>query len=134
MPLFERIMDTNRSFMRLPLWVRLWIVLALGGVNLGAFLLTHTPTGYWAAWCTVLVLVMNSPILLVQRGWGKALAIPHLVVWIPLLGFVAFHLGADDITSTELYYALALFTVNGTSIVFDLVDSWRWLQGERDVA
>jgi len=49
MQLVERFVESCRSFMRLPFWVRFWLPFALGGVNLAAFFLTHTPIGYWVA-------------------------------------------------------------------------------------
>lgn len=133
MQLIERFLDGCRSFMRLPLWVRLWIPFALGGVNLAAFFLTHTPIGYWAAWSTAFVLLVNGPIILLQRGWGKLLALPHLVVWIPLLAFVLLRIGDPSVTLTEFNYGVALLVVNGISVVFDIADTWRWFQGERAV-
>ncbi len=119
--------------MRLPLWVRIWIVLGLGGVNLAAFFLTHTPTGYWAAWCAAFIVAVNGPTILIQRGWSRLLALPHLVVWIPLLAYVVYRLGAQDVTDTERVYGSVLLIVNGISVIFDLADAWRWFTGERSV-
>ncbi len=119
--------------MRLPLWVRLWIPFGLGAANLAAFFLTHTPTGYWAAWSAAFVVAVNGPIILVQRGWGKVLALPHLIVWIPLLAYVVHRIGEPDVTNTELVYGIVLLVVNGISVVFDAADTWRWFAGERSV-
>ena len=134
MQLVERFLASCRSFMRLPYWVRLWLPFALGGVNLAAFFLTHTPIGYWAAWSTAFVLLVNGPIILMQQGWGKLLALPHLIVWIPLLTFVLVRFADPDVSSTEFYYGVALLMVNGISVVFDIADTWRWVKGERAVA
>ena len=101
MQLVERFLASCRSFMRLPVWVRFWLPFALGGVNLPAFFLTHTPIGYWAAWSTAFVLLVNGPIILMQQGWGKLLALPHLIVWIPLLTFVLVRFADPDVSSTE---------------------------------
>jgi len=131
--LVERFLAANRSFMRLPLWVRFWIPFGLGGANLAAFFMTHTPTGYWAAWCAAFIVAVNGPTILIQRGWGKLLALPHLIVWIPLLAFIVQRIGEPDVSDTELAFGIVLLVVNGISVVFDTADAWRWFAGERSV-
>ena len=133
MNLLERFLESCRSFMRLPLWVRLWIPFGLGAVNISAFFLTQFPIGYWAAWATAFVLAVNGPIILFQRGWSKLLAVPHLIVWVPLLIYVTWRLSHHDVTWTEFSYGLALLMVNGLSVLFDTADTWRWFKGERAV-
>ena len=133
MMLIRRFIASNQSFRRLPLWVQLWILLGLGGVNIAAFFLTEFPTGYWAAWATAFIIAVNAPMVLIQQGYGKILAIPHLMAWIPLWVFAASRL-AGDISTAEQIYAVLLLTVNGISILFDLVDTRRWLGGDRGVA
>ncbi len=129
-PLIERIADSNRSFMRLPLWVRLWLVSILLPVNAAAFFMKDTPTGHRAARAAAFVAAVNGPTILIQRGWGKVLAVPHLVVWIPLLVFAARRLKEPGVPRRERVYATILLIVNGTSVIFDAVDAWRWLRGE----
>ncbi len=133
MSLIERIERSNRSFMRLPLWVRLWLVLGLLPVNAAAFFMKDTPTGHWASRAAAFIGVVNGSIIFGQRGWGKALAISHLAVWPPLLVFAARRMREPDAPRSERVYAIVLLVVNGTSIVFDFVDTWRWLRGERGV-
>lgn len=132
--LWQRFLASNRSFMRLPLWVRLWIVFGLGSVNAAALFMMHWPTGYWASLALAVVVVLNLPMVLIQQGYGRALAIPHLIAWIPLCAFAATRLISDDASDGERTYAALLLGVNGISIAFDLLDSWRWLRGERAVA
>jgi hypothetical protein len=134
MNLLERFLESHRSFMRLPLWVRLWVLLCLGGVNISAFFLTQFPIGYWAAWAAAFVFVINGAIILFQRGFSKLLALPHLIVWVPLLIYVIWRLSNHDVTWIEFSYGLALLMINGLSVLFDTVDTWRWFKGEREVA
>lgn len=94
----------------------------------------ETPTGARAARAAAFIGAVNGSIILAQRGWGKALAIPHLFAWIPLLAFAARRMRDSDASRAERVYAAVLLVVNGTSLVFDIVDTWRWLKGERDVA
>lgn len=133
MSIIERFTDSNRSFMRLPLWVRLWLALVLLPANAAAFFMKDTPTGHRASRAAMFVAAVNGSIILMQRGWGKALAVPHLFIWIPLLVFAARRLKEPDIPRRERVYAVVLLVVNGTSVVFDAVDAWRWARGEREV-
>lgn len=133
MSLTERIADSNRSFMRLPLWVRLWLVFILVPANAAAFFMKDTPTGLRASRAAALIGAVNGAVILVQRGWGKALAVPHLFAWTPLLVFAARRVGEPDISRSERVYASILLAVNGTSLVFDVADAWRWTRGERGV-
>lgn len=133
MPLFERLVESNRSFMRLPLWVRLWLVSILLPVNAAAFFMKDTPTGHRAARAAVFVAAVNGPMILAQRGWGKVLAVPHLVVWPPLLLFAARRMSEPYVSRREKIYAFIVLAVNGVSLVFDIVDAWRWAKGERRV-
>ena len=55
-----------------------------------------------------------------QRGWGKLLALHHLIVWIPLLTFVLVRFADADLSSTEFYHGDALLVINGISIGFDI--------------
>lgn len=119
--------------MRLPLWVRLWLVFILLPANAASFFMKDTPTGHWAARAAAFIAAVNGSIILGQRGWGKALAIPHLFVWIPLLAFVVRRVREPDVPRPERVYATILLVVNGTSVAFDAVDAWRWARGEREV-
>ncbi|PWN55556.1 hypothetical protein [Abyssibacter profundi] len=132
--LWRRFIASNQSFMRLPLWVRVWILGGLGLVNAAALLLTHWPTGYWASWALAAIIAINLPMVLIQQGYSRALAIPHLLVWIPLCAYAALRLTATEASDGERVYAALLLAVNGTSVAFDLFDSWRWLRGDRAVA
>lgn len=67
----------------------------------------------------------------------SAASLPHLLAWIPLEIALAPRLsgviGALPPTGAEIALATLLLAVNGVSLVFDALDSWRWLRGERDM-
>ncbi len=130
----SRIYDVWDSFLALPRWVQLWLVLVLVPVNLCSLLLLDTPTGKAGALAFAVVALSNLPIMLAERGMSRLMAVPHLVAWIPLLAWLAFRLGAaPELQGAERMLAWALLLVNGVSLVFDAFDSWRWLHGEREV-
>jgi hypothetical protein len=82
----------------------------------------------------VFVAATNVPIMLQQRGMSRLMSVPHLVAWFPLVAWLALRLaGTDPLSPAEAALAWALVIVNSLSLVFDVIDSWRWLAGERDI-
>jgi hypothetical protein len=43
------------------------------------------------------------------------------------------YLMASTPTADEVMYICLVLAVNGISLYFDALDSWRWLQGERQL-
>jgi len=81
------------------------------------------------------VLVTNGPLLWMYRGMNKILSIPHLIAWAPLEIYLlmlltdsGFRAEAGDV---ELGLAVLLLTINGISLVFDVIDSAKWMAGDR---
>lgn len=75
------------------------------------------------------------PMVYIQGGLTRLLSVPH-VIWIPLLIhlirrlFVDHAIAAD---SDEYVFAAAVVAVNGISLLFDALESWRWLAGRREI-
>ena len=71
-------------------------------------------------------------------GMTRVMSIPHLFAWIPLQVGIPLRLigavGSGHVTAGAWWLGVVLFAVNGVSLVFDLLDSWRWLRGDREVA
>ncbi|WP_290767045.1 hypothetical protein [Aquabacterium sp.] len=136
-PLMHRLQHIWHSYRSLPLWVQVWVGAILVPVNALSFLLLHTPTGQWAAWAALFVVATNVPIMWVARGMSKLMSVPHLIAWLPLqvalLARLAGQLGATPLQPFEQPLILALLLTNGISLVFDAIDSVRWLQGDRAV-
>ncbi|MBK8199400.1 MAG: hypothetical protein IPK75_13685 [Acidobacteria bacterium] len=130
------VQSISRSFNSLPLWVRFWIAGWLVPVNAASIFLLGTPVGLWTAISAGLVGVSNTWLALRLGGLSRALAFPHLVVWIPLCFAIAARLAGPDAGSigrTEYIYGVVVLTTNILSIGFDLVDAYRWIAGERSV-
>jgi len=124
------------SFKSLPLRVRLWIAGWLVPVNAASIFFLGTPVGLWTAISAGLVGVSNTWLALRLGGLSRALAFPHLVVWIPLCIAIAARLTGPDAGSigrTEYIYGVVVLTTNIISIGFDLVDAYRWIAGDRSV-
>lgn len=133
----SRIMASWASFRSLPGWVQVWVGCILVPVNAVSFSLLDTETGRAVAVAALLVVTSNVPIMLWARGMTKLMAVPHLFIWGPLQLLLISTLrqvsGTEALLSPEPIYAMVVLMVNGISLAFDALDSWRWLKGARDV-
>ncbi|RUJ24904.1 hypothetical protein IPC369_08915 [Pseudomonas aeruginosa] len=134
----NRFVEINRhlwlSFRRLPLWVQVWMALVLVPVNLLSFLVLEYQAAQMVALAAVLALGSNMLLLYRYEGFSRAMALPHLVFWGPLqilLVMRVLQTPAPD--AGEVMFIGLVLLVNGISLIFDLLDTWRWWQGERQV-
>ena len=125
------------SWRSLPGWVQVWVGLVLVPANVLPFFFLDTWSGRAGALAALVVVTTNLPIMWVAAGMTRAMSLPHLLAWIPLqialLLRVLGMAGAEPPSRAELVLAVVLLVVNGMSLVFDVLDSWRWLKGEREV-
>ncbi len=127
----NRLLVIARSYRSLPLWVQVWVLL-LCLVNVACVLVLDTVVGQATALAGVFVLLGNLPLMLYYQGMNRALSIPHLFAWIPLQIFLIHHLFVQQAETGMIHvYGLCVLVVNGVSLLFDVLDSWRWLAGER---
>ncbi|BFN28112.1 hypothetical protein PSCT_04441 [Pseudomonas sp. SCT] len=122
-----------RSFRRLPLWVQLWMAAVLLPANLLSLFLLQYPGARMVAIAAVLALGSNMLLMYGYAGFTRLMALPHLLVWGPLQVMLPIYLMASAPTTEEVMYIGLVLAVNGISPFFDTLDSWRWLQGERQV-
>ncbi|WP_299350173.1 hypothetical protein [uncultured Shimia sp.] len=75
------------SFRRMPGWVQLWVALVLMPVNLMPLVFWANGAPFWGLFALLAVggMALNLPILLVERGFSKAMAFPHILLWTPLV-------------------------------------------------
>lgn len=121
------IADVWASFRRLPGWVQIWVALILVPVNMASLWFTGGPGGIWVAGLAVGALAVNSAVLVVERGLSKAMALPHLLIWTPLVLWLA-------LMGDKSAYLWLLLAVDGLSLAFDYPDALKWLRGDRAVA
>jgi hypothetical protein len=124
------LLEIWQGFRVLPTWVQFWIGLVLVPVNLAAAFFWQSPSGVLIAVLAVGGMTPNLFLMFIQRGFGKAMAISHLILWIPLLFIIAPKMGSG---STFATYLMILFIVDAISICFDVKDSWEWFKGDRGV-
>jgi hypothetical protein len=123
--------DIWRSFRSLPLWVQIWVGGILVPVNLATIVLITEPSSYLISVLAIGGMLPNAVLMFVERGFSKAMALSHVVLWIPLLLLLAYEIAIDSIFSD---YLMVLFIVDFISICFDVKDSREWLKGDRAVA
>jgi hypothetical protein len=122
-----------KSMMGLPLWVQLWLPV-LFGTNLASLAFLDTEVGRMTAIAFTVVCLFNLPMMFVQRGLTRLLAIPHFA-WLPLLVYLYGQLlGAEPLRAGSVRtYALVVFGCNTFSLLFDVIDTFKWFRGQREV-
>lgn len=128
------ILEIWRSFRSLPQWVQIWAALILVPVNMFSLNFLNQPGGLLIAALAVGGMMPNLFIIFFERGFSKAMALPHLVLWTPLVIVIALWLknGGPDATVFPIYLSLLLAT-NLISLGFDFKDAWQWWRGARSV-
>lgn len=133
----SRLVQCWHSFSVLPLWVQIWVAGILVPVNALAFLMLDTWTGKLTAIAALFVVMTNIPIMLIERGMSKLMAIPHLIAWYPLvIALIVRLFSTDSLQETgdlEWTFMILVVVINGISLAFDTKDSIDWLRGNREV-
>jgi hypothetical protein len=124
------LMDIWHSFRAMPLWVQLWVGGILVPVNMATVVLITEPCCWLISVLAIGGMVPNAILMFIERGFSKAMALSHVVLWIPLLGILALNIKAG---SVFFPYLTVLFAVDFISICFDLKDSREWLKGDRKI-
>lgn len=124
------IWDSIRS---LPTWVKYWM-LFLGPLNAVAILFLDQPNGPLIAFLSYAGMLFLGVIAVIQRGLSKAGSIPHVIFWTPQLIFLIWWFAAGGPTDpTFRLFLIVLIYTNIISLMFDYIDSIRWVRGERDI-
>jgi len=121
------------SYRRLPLWVQAWVSVILVPVNAASLAFLSEPWGLWIAAMAVGAMLLNGVIMLAERGFSKLMALPHVLIWTPMLGLVLWLL-AQDIAPAYRIYLLILLAVDVVSLIFDVIDTRKWVSGDRKIA
>ena len=139
--MFKRLSrDFNLAFLRLPLWVQVWVVV-LGLVVISCVAFLHTTEGRWAAVALLVVLVGNGILLWRDRGLSRAMGLPHLLAWLPLMIYLSARLLTDGRGPKMVYAeqpALYVWTLTylctiTVSVMFDVADVARWMLGDNNL-
>jgi len=127
------IAEIRASFRRLPLWVQIWVGVILMPVNLLPLAFLGQPGAGVIAALAMGGMALNLPILLIERGFSKAMAFPHILLWTPLLGVISGQL-QGEVSDGFFRFLVLLVIVDVISLLFDYADAIKWWQGDREIA
>lgn len=110
------------------------MALVLVPVNLLSFLVLDYQAAQMVALAAVLALGSNMLLLYRYVGFSRVMALPHLVFWGALQVLLVMRVLQNPAPGAgEVLFICLVLLVNGISLIFDLLDTWRWWQGERQV-
>lgn len=122
-----------RSLFALPVWVIIWMLVILIPANLSGLFFLDTVSGRWIAGLGGGALAINTVLVLMNGGFSRVLAIPHVIMWGALEILLIYRIFSESMASIEFQLTLVVVIINGVSLIFDVIDTRRWYIGERDV-
>ena len=121
------------SFRRLPIGVQAWVALWLGPINIATLAFLGQRNGVLIAVLALGGMLPNIVIMLKERGMSALMALPHLIVWTPLVVVLAITLFSGVGGGYALFLVLLLVT-DVVSLAFDAKDFIAWRAGDRAIA
>lgn len=129
------ISDLWKSFLNLPMWVRIWTFLILVPINFASLWFIGQPGSVLIAGIAIAGIAFNSIPLFLERGFSSTMAIPHVIFWIPLVVILTTYLTSSEaILSKEYrYFLICLLTINIVSLAFDIPDVFKWFRNRKRI-
>lgn len=124
--------DIWHSYRALPGWVQFWVFGVLVPVNFASIFFVDQPSGLWIAFLAIVAILINVPVMIVERGFSKTMALSHIPLWTWLVVWLL--ISRPEGTPAYESYLLVLLIVDAISLAFDYPDTLRWLKGDRAVA
>lgn len=122
-------MKFNRGILRLPLGVRLWLLILM----VANLLVPLVYLGRSEARIVLLTFLASFALMVVitgTNGFTRLLGLGH-ILWIPLLLFLAGRLGSVPASDPYGLWIRSVIVLNSISLVLDAVDVVRFARGER---
>lgn len=134
--IIDRFVRGAMSLWGAPRWVFFWVMFILVPVNLASLFFLDHPIGVATLLGFLYIAMFNMPMLLMQQGVSRATSIPHVLPFALGVMLVAVWLFSDLTTGLEAgsalyYYAWILLITNSISLILDILDSVRWVLGDR---
>ena len=121
------------SFKRAPLWVQLWMSFWLIPVNLFSLFFWDNEQGLIIASLAISGMLLNFPIMLYYKGMSKLMALPHILLWTPLIAVCIAVLSQGGVSTNYNIFLWVLVATNIISLVFDYLEFFKWVQGDRGI-
>lgn len=122
----------GRSWLSLPIWVKVWLF-TLNAV----FLLSPAFLPWNVASVVLIAYLASGPLLVgfvvVEGGLTRAMGLAHLVPWTPMLAWLVVWIAVGAADSIAVGYAAMLAAMTAICLAFDIYDLWRWGRGDRGI-
>ena len=125
--------DIWASFRRLPVWVQIWVGVILVPVNMASLAFLFERDGGIVAILAIGGLLPNLFLMIKQRGLSKAMALSHVLVWMPMIFWILLRM-IGGFSDGFMTYLIVLIIIDAISLLFDISDAVKWLRGNRAVA
>jgi hypothetical protein len=119
----------NKGVLGMPWPVKLWLLL-LVAVNGIAPLFFLGRVEAQAVFAAMMIGAMLMSLLTARFGFSRILGLGH-ILWVPLLGWLAFRLGHIPADDAFGLWVRGLMLLNIVSLVMDTVDVVRFAAGDR---
>ncbi len=120
------------SFRSLPGWVQIWVAFVLVPVNMASLYFYQEPGGILITFLANIGMMLNMPVIVMDRGFSKAMALPHLIPWTILVGILVFN--RPESVDNYSIYLWVLLVIDVVSLAFDYPDAIKWIKGDRKPA
>ena len=127
------ITEIFESFRRLPIAVQAWVALWLAPINIATLAFLGQTSGVLIAVLAIGGMAPNMVIMARERGLSALMALPHLVIWTPLVVVVLITLFSGVSTGYAIFLVVLLVT-DVISLIFDAKDFAEWRAGSRSIA
>lgn len=127
------IADIYASFRRLTIPVQAWVALWLAPIHIATLAFLGQTNGVLIAVLAIGGMAPNMLIMAKERGMSALMALPHLVIWTPLVVVALITLFSGVGTGYAIFLVLLLVT-DVVSLLFDAKDFAAWRAGDRAIA
>ncbi len=115
----------------MPNRMQIWVALILVPVNMAVVFFAFEPNGILIAALAIGGVMPNLAIMIYGRGLSKAMAIPYLFVWTPLVVIIWQTL--DGAVAGFVSYLWIVLVIDLISLGFDYPDTLKWIKGGRAI-
>lgn len=117
------------SFLTLPTWVKVWVMVILAPVNMASLFFMGEPLGILIAILSISAMMISMIFLVRDRGFSNLVSAGHVVPWTILVLLLIF--ARPEGSAAYGTFLTVLLVVNVISLVFDYNDAIRWIKGDR---
>ena len=127
--------DIWKSFLELPMWVRIWTFLILVPINFSSLWFIGETGSVLIASIAIASIAFNTIPLWLERGFSHTMAIPHVIFWVPLaIVLITYLTDSETLLSDEYrYFLIILLVCNLISLAFDIPDVFKRFKDRKRV-